>query len=77
MNALTALNITGLPSLGGLGFHLRRVLHTTWRGLERIGQARAAAEMTRLADQYRSIDAERAAWFARLAVDCRRTATQG
>ncbi len=76
MSTFVAPNLAGLSVPGGLRFQVGRALHAVWRGMERVGQARAAAELQRLADERRGIDAERAAWFAGLAADCRRNAKQ-
>ncbi len=76
MSTFVAPNMAGLPGLGSLRVQVGRTLHAAWRGLGRIGQAGAAAELQRRAVEYRSINAERADWFAGLAADCRRNAKQ-
>ncbi len=76
MSTFVAPNIAGLSVSGGLRSQVSRTLRAVWRGMERIGQARAAAELQRRAVEYRSLNAERADWFAGLAADCRRNAKQ-
>ena len=58
MSTFVAPNLAGLPVPGGLRFQVGRALHAVWRGMERVGQARAAAELQRLADERRGIDAK-------------------